>query len=83
MDDGNAHGHVEASRRARRRALARLCGGERADVSVKWFAPSTDRTWLHFSGQAERLRELGADRSYEPLIAAAAATPPEGTAARS
>lgn len=52
--------------------------GQRADVRVNWFAQSADMTRLYMSGRAERLRELGVDRSFEALIAVAAATLPDG-----
>jgi 2-polyprenyl-6-methoxyphenol hydroxylase-like FAD-dependent oxidoreductase len=55
------------------------------DVRVNWFAISADMTRLYLHGRTERLRELGIDRSFEALRAAAARAMPEGAmdAARS
>ena len=48
------------------------------DVRVNWFAISADMTRLYLHGRAARLRELGIDRSFDALVAAADRAMPEG-----
>ncbi len=52
--------------------------GDSGDVGVNWFATSLDKTRLYLNAPATRLRELGADRSFESIVAVAAPAMPEG-----
>ena len=52
--------------------------GDSGDVGVNWFATSPDKTRLYLNAPAARLHDLGADRSFESLVAVAAPAMPEG-----
>ena len=52
--------------------------GDSGDISVNWFAQSTDMTRLYLMGPIDVLRAHGVDRSFDALIGVAAGAMPEG-----